>query len=576
MAHRKIRRIAWIEPSRFPYGYGDQHVFKGWVIPRAGPQMAGLLDSLGYDTVVYCGEGAPIEVEEIARNFDMACISVLSCTATHGLILGKQLSDMGMPVVAGGFHFAHALMTPETLAPTTEALDYVPYVIRGEGYRSLVELLEALEGKRSFESIFGLSYCFGDEKIHNPPAQLMTREELNQLPLPKWEKVIGVRRGCVISIHGVYGCPRKCTWCAVWPRDGRGNRSIDPARVVDAIEHALKVQGRGDGRITWIFFSSDNFPAIKDWANGICEEIIRRKLPIKWTCQAEVAAAKRLELIKLMKKAGCEWWCIGFESISEDSLRASEKQQSLKDMEEAIRVLHSHGIKIHGMFICGLPGDTRESIFKTVEWAKRMGIETIQITCLVELPGSQDYETKRQWERAFRPFQPPYELLNWLFTNGHYARIAMGKMSLYEIQRCAIEGMKRFYSIGHILKAIFPNWNTLKYELRHGSGLLKGLKAACIDSIYVMALRMRGLKLLRQWESSKLNQLYQMMLQFPERIPQLVQEVLKLIPKEWIEVMEKVAKERRQCKVVIREGEPPRHLKPFIERWFKEMTAPAD
>jgi len=566
---RRIRRIAWIEPARFPYGYDDQHVFKGWVIPRAGPQMAGLLDSLGYDTVVYCGEGVPIDVQEIANNFDLACISVLSCTATHGLILGKQLSDLGMPVVAGGFHFAHALMTEETLAPTTEALDYVPYVVRGEGYKSLVELLEVFEGKRSPEGVLGLSYRFGDEKIHNPPQRLMTKEELNNLPLPKWEKVLGVRKGHVISIHGMYGCPRKCTWCAVWPRDGRGNRYIEPNKVVDAIEHALKVQGRDDGRITWIFFSADNFPAVRAWAEGVCEEIKRRKLPIKWTCQAEVAGAKRLQLVKLMKESGCEWWCIGFESISEESLKASEKAQSLKDMEEAIRILHAHGIKIHGMFICGLPGDSRESIMRTVDWAKRMGIETIQITCLVELPGSQDYETKRQWENAFRPFKPPYELLNWLFTNGHYARIATDKMSLYEVQRCAIEGMKRFYSIGHIVRSVLPNWNTLIYELRRGSGVLKSIKAACLDSIYTLALRARGFKLLRRWENSRLNQIYQAMLQFPERIPQLIQEVLELIPKDWVEVMEKVARERRPCKVIIRRGELPQHLKPFIERWQK-------
>lgn len=569
MAFGRIKRIAWLEPARFPYGYDDQHVFKGWVIPRAGPQMAGLLDSLGYDTVVYCGEGTPIDVHEIACNFDLACISVLSCTATHGLILGRQLSELGMPVVVGGFHFAHALMTPETLAPTTEALDYVPYVVRGEGYKTLVELLEALEGKRSFEGIKGLSFRVGDEKIHNPSAQLMTREELNQLPLPKWEKVVGVRRGHVISIHGMYGCPRKCTWCAVWPRDGRGNRNIDPSKVVDAIEHALKVQGRGKDRITWIFFSCDNFPVIRSWAEGVCNEILKRKLPIKWTCQAEVAAAKRTSLVKLMKQSGCEWWCIGFESISEESLHASEKQQSFKDMEEAIKTLHAHGIKIHGMFICGLPGDTKESIFRTVKWAKRIGIETIQITCLVDLPGSQDYEVTRQWEKVFKPFTPPYELLNWLFMNGHYARIASDKMSLYEIQRCAIDAMKRFYSIGHIIRALFPNLNTLKYELRHGGGLIRGLKAACIDSIYLLALRMRGMKLLRQWENSKLNQIYQMMLRFPERIPQLVQEALKLIPKDWIEVMERVAKERRACKVIIRKGEPPQHLKPFIEKWQK-------
>lgn len=569
MPSRRIRRIAWLEPARFPYGWEDQHVYKGWVLPRAGPQMAGLLDSLGYDTVVYCGEATPIDVDEIARNFDAACISVLSCTAPYGLILGKQLSDRGMPVVAGGFHFAHGLMTPEALAATTEALDYVPYVVRGEGYNTLPELLEAWEGKRDLDSVLTLSYRIGNRKIHNPPRALMSREEMNALPLPKWEKVIGFQNGQLIAIHGMYGCPRKCTWCAVWPRDGRGNRNIDPAKVVDALEVALRIQ-----KASWIFFSADNFPAIRKWAEGICRELIRRNIPVKWTCQAEVAATKRLELVKLMKEAGCEWWCIGFESISDASLHASEKAQSLESMERAIRILHKHGIKIHGMFICGLPGDTTESMKRTVDWAKRMGIETIQITCLVDLPGSKDYEIYRLWEKSFRPFQPPYELLNWLFMNGHYARMPTDNMSLYDVQQAAIKGMKRFYSLGHTLRALLPNWHTLIYELKRGHNFFKSLKAACLDGIYVAALRWRGFKLVRKWERSRINQLYVAMLRFPNRIPQLVQEILKCIPSDWIEVMRQVARERQQRgadEVIIREGPIPPHLMPFIKRW-REMA----
>jgi len=502
--------------------------------------MAGLLDSLGYDTTVISGEISPIDVDEIAREFDVACLSLLSNTAPHGLILGKQLSDRGLPVVAGGYHFAHTSLTPETVAATTEALDFVPYVIRGEGYTALPQLLQAWQGRHSLEHIPGLSYRDGDRVVHNPNGPLASREFLNALPLPAWEKVRDLDRVKHLSVHGMQGCPRCCSWCAVWPRDGRSNRNLDAARVVDELEHGLAT-----GHFWHVFMSADNFPAIRPWARAVCEEILRRGLRFTWTCQAEVPAAFQTDLVDLMKRAGCGRWCLGLESITNESLQASGKRQNVAQMEEAIRLLHERGIQVHGMFICGLPQDTPESLQETVRWAKRMKIESVQFLCLIDLPGSKDYEEQQLWAQSFRPFEPPYTLLNWMFNNGHYARLSNAQMSLYEVQRASVDAMRSFYSLGRVLALwLWPNWATMRAERALGHSWGQAWWAGVWHHWLAGFWRWRLYRLTRRWDRAPLNRLYQQLLLHPERRAELTERMLQLLPAEWRGVLEQVAAER--------------------------------
>lgn len=539
---RPLRKIAWLEPSRLPFGWDDQNVYQGILFPRAGPRMAGLLEAHGYETTVISGELSPLDPEEIARDFDAVCLSLLSNTAPHGLILGKQLSDRGLPVVAGGYHFAHTATTPDTLAATTQALDFVPYVIRGEGYVALPQLLEAWQGRYDLARIGGLSYRLGDQVVHNPSAPPVTEEFLNELPWPAWDRVRDGDRMWVLSVHGIQGCPRRCSWCAVWPRDGRGQRTINPVRLVDELERSLAT-----GHYRHLFMSADNFPVLHRWARQVCEEIIRRGIRIPWTCQAEVPAAFHTDLVDLMKQAGCIRWCLGLESLNDASLQASNKRQNVAQMEEAIQILHQRGIHVHGMFICGLPGDTRESLRQTVRWARRMQLESAQFLCLSDLPGSLDYEERQLWTKSFRPFPPPYDLLNWMFLNGHYARLASDQMSLYEVQRASIEGMRQFYTLGRTIRWwLLPHGGTFRAERAAGRSRWAALRAAIWHNWVAGFIHVRGYVLTRRWERNPFNRLYQQLLLHPERRAELVERMLERLPAEWRQVLDQVAAERGQ------------------------------
>ncbi|MCC7492626.1 MAG: radical SAM protein [Fimbriimonadaceae bacterium] len=540
---RVITRIAWVEPSRLPYGYDDQNIYSGVLFPRAGPKMAAVLQDLGYQVDVISGELSPLDEEELATRYDVVCISVLSNTAPHGLILGRRLVERGAMVVAGGYQFAHQATNREAFATTEEALAFVPYVIRGEGYQSLPALLQALVSGDGFEQVGGLSWWGHDgEIVHNPSATLLERGTLNELPLPDWTVVRDRQQLKVVAVHGMQGCPRECSWCAVWARDGRTNRNLDPIRFVDELAATMAQTD------CWhVFFSADNFPARRSWAKAVCEEILARGLQVSWSCQAEVGAARDTELVDLMVRAGCVRWCLGLESINAASLEGSQKRQSQETMEHCIAELHRRGVQIHGMFIVGLPDDDPEGVRRTVAWSEQQGLETVQFLCLVDLPGSRDYETRDLAKRSFRPFAGPYETLNWIFVTGHYARLANELMDLATVQAETIRAMVRFYSLRRALAPLLrpldlAHWRTAR---ANGRSLWTATVKAWQHNLTTAVLRLRGWTNTRRWLRSPFNKAYQALLSAEgARAEQLKQELLRHLPSDWLEALEEVYTER--------------------------------
>ncbi len=547
-----IRRIAWVEPSRLPFDWPDQNIYSGILFPRAGPKMAGLLTSLGYEVEVISEEVSRIEPDEIANRFDLACISVLSNTAPHGMVMGRWLTERGLPVVMGGYQFAHKRTTPETLAPTEEALDFVPYVVRGEGYQAMPMLLDALQGRGPLSGVPGLSYRTDSGMTHHCPTSAgITAQEYAELPLADWSVVRDVEQIQVGAVHGMAGCPRNCSFCAVWRRDGHGQSRTPAAQLVDELEALMRL-----GSIKHCFFSADNFPVIHTWATEVCEELLRRDVKIGWTCQAEVGTIRRPELVDLMVRAGCERWCLGLESIDEHSLADSNKRQDRLLMEECIHGLHRRGVHVHGMFIVGLPHDTPETIRATVKWAKQMKLETVQFLCLSDLPGSQDYEEHRLWEHTFRPFEGAYAPLNWIFINGHYARVHSDRMTLGEVQEWSIRAMRSFYAPARLVSGmLWPNPGAWRAAREQGAGLWHGLGAGFRHTLTAGMVRLKGYGGCVRWLKSDFNRTYRRLLEAtPERAEELRHRLLELLPPDWLRTLERVHEERLARRLAVGAG----------------------
>lgn len=516
----ELRRIAWVEPDQVPFGEKIPTVYSDAAMPRGGPLMAAWMQRYGTDVTVFSGEVTELDPDRLA-GYDLVCVSVLSNSAPHGLVLARQLRQRGVTVVMGGYHFAHTATTPETLAPTVEALNFCDYVVRGEGFVALPTLLGVLRGQQSLENVPGLSWVdHAGEVRHNPVGSGLGREQALKVPASDWsdETLVDGTSFHIINEHGIFGCARKCSFCAVWTRDGNGSRAVDPVLFVQGLRRTLADRPH----LKHLFFSSDNLPIVHTWATAVCEEMIRQPLRVSWTCQGEVrTAVQRPDLMKLMAQAGCVRVCMGLESINPEALAGSNKGQTRQMMEEAIKVVHRNGLAVHGMFIVGLPGDTRQSVRDTVAWAKQMKIETVQFLCLCGLPGSPDYENYRLWERAFRPFTGELAPLNWFFVNGHYAQIS-NEMSLDDIQEAATEAMLDFYSPGRVVAP----------ALCLGRGW--------VGRLITTGLRWRGWKNTRKWLQHPLNQAYCQLLKVEpgsQEWVRLHEKLIRCLPAGWLETL---------------------------------------
>ena len=217
-----------------------------------------------------------------------------------------------------------------------------------------------------------------------------------------------------LSILGSRGCPYRCTFCSL-PNIGSKYRERDPKKIVDEFEYLIN-----NFPIKQISFVDPVFPLSKKTGLEFCEELIRRKLNDKlvWTCETRVDIVDK-ELLKKMRQAGCKRILFGLESGVQESLNNVNKNFTLDDIRENIKYTKEAGIQTTGLFMIGLPGETKEMIRKTIDFAKEIDLDFAKFAITVPFPGSKIYEdltergelNRRDWEN-FVTFNPdPQELV---------------------------------------------------------------------------------------------------------------------------------------------------------------------
>lgn len=164
-----------------------------------------------------------------------------------------------------------------------------------------------------------------------------------------------------------------------------------------------------------------------------------------------------------MRRSGCELVYLGLESINQATLDGFEKSQTVGDVEEAIRILHEHGIKSHGMFVLGADTDTVQTVRDTVQFAIDNRIDSLMLNILTPLPGTIQF---REFDEADRIFDKRWELYD-----AHHAVFKPRLMTPYELQIEVLRGYMRFYSLRTWLKYVFTLQFT-KQLLFHSWGMV--------------------------------------------------------------------------------------------------------
>lgn len=450
-------------------------------LEKAG-YLVKILDALalGKDQVITRGRLTriglnPKEIKKEIKNFrpDIIGVSVMFTAfaqdAQEIARLAKEVSPKILTVLGG----AHVSIDPQSALKDKN----VDVVIKGEGEATFLSLVKALESKKTLAKVTGITYRQGKKIIQNPPTPFI--KNLDELPFPARHLLpmelydTGDDPFClrhpVTAMVTSRGCPGRCVYCsihAVWGHTWRGRSAQN---VVDEIEHLIKDYG-----IREIHFQDDSMSVDKKRMNQICDEIIKRKLDIKWATPNGVAhwmLDKRL--LKKMKKAGCYRVTFGIESGNPEVRRWVGKPYSLAQAKELTQDANKIGMWTLATNIIGFPYETREQIEDTIRFAIDSDVDFALFYRLGPRPGTPVYEIfkKEGW-------LPKDERELYSESVACETKYIKGK-ELYEIQN---EAYSRFFK-ARLLSFLNPlrTWRKVhSFE----------------DSRYVLGLMIVGLKMM--------------------------------------------------------------------------------
>jgi radical SAM superfamily enzyme YgiQ (UPF0313 family) len=448
--------IALVEP-RAP-GY---HVYSFASLPRLGlPSIGAVLRKQGHEVRIYCQGLARLPIREIL-GADLVGISTTTSTAPEGYRIADLCRSRGIPVLIGG---VHATFQPD------EALHHADCCVLGEAEEVIGDVVARMLARVWDPAVVGPGVPEGGDDAGS--QQVCRVADLDSLPFPDLSLIHGWRARSITPMVTSRGCPFDCSFCSVTPMFGRRYRFRSPELVV---EEMASLQPRN------VFFYDDNFAASRARTMRLLEGMLRLPHRPRWMAQVRADVAEDRELVALMKASGCSRLFIGYESISPATLESYNKQLSVEQIIESVRVLHEHNMKVHGMFVLGADEDDESTIRGTAQFALREALDSVQFLILTPLPGTRQFEL---FERAKRIFAR-----DWSLYDGHHVVYEPLKMTAAALQREAWKAQKRFYSAWECLKDFA--------RLRFQEGLLRSYGRAIMglwerqNGRFLQALRER-------------------------------------------------------------------------------------
>ncbi len=422
----KIRKLLMVEPKA-----PGQHVYSLVRLPRMGlPILGTLAAQRGIDVRVVIEDMVPLDFADVT-DADLLCISTITPTAPRAYRLADRARAAGVPVVIGG---PHVTFMPD------EGLEHADWVLRGEGEESFGLFLDMLEQQGDPGLIPGLSYMHDGQAVHNAlPAETVS---MDKVPVPDFSLLAGKRRRSdfdlgIIPIQTSRGCPHNCNFCSVTPMFGHRVRYATNEHVAEELDCR-----RGHGNT--VFFYDDNFCASPARTKSLLDYLMTHDVFLPpWMAQVSVRAARNIEMLEMMRRAGCYRVFVGFESIDPDTLAQYHKHQTVEDIKLAIHRFHRHGIQVHGMFMFGSDADEIKTIRATRRFVIEEDIDTVQFMVLTPLPGTPVYEEMNTGGRLLTE--------DWSLYDAHHTVFRPEHMSAHDLTAETMNGMARVYSTARIM-----------------------------------------------------------------------------------------------------------------------------
>jgi radical SAM superfamily enzyme YgiQ (UPF0313 family) len=243
---------------------------------------------------------------------------------------------------------------------------FIDIVVIREGDETVVEMVETIARGGDLSQVKGIAFRKNSGIVVTPERPFV--QNLDELPFPARHLLPTTRYQALHSACGLStsrGCPFGCSFCVGHRMVGRKIRYRAPELVADEIEQITKL---GFGLLS---FEDDFFTVNHEHCTAVCDEIVARKLDILWGAYARVDSIDR-PLLKKMHQAGCHSLCFGVESGVQEILDLAHKKITPVKTREAIKLCQSMEYEFIASFIAGLPGETEESLRKSVNFAESL------------------------------------------------------------------------------------------------------------------------------------------------------------------------------------------------------------
>jgi hopanoid biosynthesis associated radical SAM protein HpnJ len=321
------------------------------------------------------------DVLATAPQFDLAILHTSAPSFASDIKTIEAMKSVNRNLKAGLIG-AKVAVDPAGSLSASPAVDFVA------GNEFDFTIKEVAEG-HDFARIAGLSFRNEAGRIvHNPPRAVL--ENMDALPFvtPIYKRdlaiekyFIGYLRHPYVSLYTGRGCKSRCTFC-LWPQTVGGHRYRvrSPGHVAEEIALAQ----RYFPQVREFFFDDDTFTDNLPRAEAIARELGR--LGVTWSCNAKANVPR--ETLKVLKDNGLRLLLVGYESGNQQILHNIKKGMRIEVAKHFTRDCHELGIKIHGTFILGLPGETQETIEETIRFATEINPHTIQVSLAAPYPGT--------------------------------------------------------------------------------------------------------------------------------------------------------------------------------------------
>jgi radical SAM superfamily enzyme YgiQ (UPF0313 family) len=329
------------------------------------PLLAALTPS-GHTITIVEEAFAPDDINE---DVDLVGITVLTELALRAYHIADTYRQKGVKVVMGGIH--------PTVLPD-EALEHADAVVVGEAEGVWPRLVsDAASGQ--MQRIYRAGKMTDLQGLPEPRRDLLPRtNDQSYFPIP-------------IGVETARGCPNDCEFCCIGSTLGQQYR-VRPVHEVTAEIESINSPH--------IFFVDDALGLNRDVAKKLFAQMI--PLRRRWLAQGTVSLAEDLELLGLMKRAGCLGLLIGFESVQKTTQNEVKKIKNLRiDFYEAMRRFHGEGFGILGSFVFGFDYENKDVFEQTLEFIMRSRMDVVQLRILTPYPGTRLYKRLLSEGRLF-------------------------------------------------------------------------------------------------------------------------------------------------------------------------------